>query len=81
MKALDKLFPPIGGIAPPYNPAPHYEEKRDYFAASALTGMQIWDAVLNNKSAQFSAGNGGVKLLAETAYLVADAMMEARSKK
>ena len=49
---------------------------RDYFAAQALTGAQIWDAVLNGKEAQFS---GGVDKLAEVAYAVADAMMEKRN--
>ena len=29
---------------------------RDYFAAQALTGAQIWDAVINGKNAQFSQG-------------------------
>jgi hypothetical protein len=49
---------------------------RDYFAAQALTGAQIWDAVLNGKEAsQFS---GGVDKLAEVAYAVADAMLKAR---
>jgi len=48
---------------------------RDYFAAQALTGAQIWDAVLNGKNAQFS---GGVEKLAEAAYAVADAMLKAR---
>ena len=48
---------------------------RDYFAAQALTGAQIWDAVLNGKNAQFS---GGVEKLAEAAYAVADAMLKER---
>ena len=48
---------------------------RDYFAAQALTGAQIWDAVLNGKNSQFIAG---VENLAEVAYAVADAMMKAR---
>jgi hypothetical protein len=49
---------------------------RDYFAAQALTGAQIWDAVLNGKeSSQFC---GGVDKLAEVAYAVADAMLKAR---
>jgi hypothetical protein len=51
---------------------------RDYFAAQAMTGAQIWDAVLNGKNAQLA--NGGVKLLAEISYAVADAMLEAREK-
>ena len=29
---------------------------RDYFAAQAMTGAQIWDAVINGKNAQFSQG-------------------------
>jgi len=49
---------------------------RDYFAAQALTGAQIWDAVINGKNAQFSAGT---EKLAEVAYAVADAMLEARN--
>ena len=48
---------------------------RDYFAAQALTGAQVWDAVLNGKNSQFIAG---VENLAEVAYAVADAMMKAR---
>jgi hypothetical protein len=48
---------------------------RDYFAAQALTGAQIWDAVLNGENAQFC---GGVDKLAEVAYSVADAMLSAR---
>ncbi len=49
---------------------------RDYFAAQAMTGAQIWDAVLNGKNAQFS---GGVNQLAEVAYAIADAMLEVRN--
>ena len=48
---------------------------RDYFAAQALTGAQIWDAVINGKNAKFSAGT---EKLAEVAYAVADEMMKAR---
>ena len=49
---------------------------RDYFAAQALTGAQIWDAVLNGKeTTQFA---GGVNKLAEVAYAVADAMLKER---
>jgi hypothetical protein len=48
---------------------------RDYFAAQALTGAQIWDAVINGKNAQFSAST---EKLAEVAYEIADAMLEAR---
>jgi hypothetical protein len=48
---------------------------RDYFAAQALTGAQIWDAVINGKNAQFSSG---VEKLAKAAYAVADAMLKAR---
>ena len=50
---------------------------RDYFAAQALTGAQIWDAVINGKNAQFSAGT---EKLAEVAYAVADAMLKARQQ-
>ena len=50
---------------------------RDYFAAQALTGAQIWDAVLNGKNAQL-AQQDGVHKLAEVAYAVADAMLKAR---
>jgi len=51
---------------------------RDYFAAQALTGAQIWDAVLNGKEAtQFA---GGVDKLAEVAYAVADAMLKVRAR-
>ena len=48
---------------------------RDYMAAQAMTGAQVWDAVINGKNAQFSAGT---EKLAEVAYAVADAMMKAR---
>jgi hypothetical protein len=48
---------------------------RDYFAAQALTGAQIWDAVINGQNAQFSQGT---EKLAEVAYAVADAMLAAR---
>jgi hypothetical protein len=51
---------------------------RDYFAAQAMTGAQIWDAVLNGRNSQF-IGNGP-KMLAEVAYAVADEMMKAREK-
>jgi hypothetical protein len=49
---------------------------RDYFAAQALTGAQIWDAVLNGRNSVLAAN--GVDSLAEVAYAVADAMMKAR---
>jgi hypothetical protein len=49
---------------------------RDHFAAQALTGAQIWDAVLNGKNSVFV--NDGVDKLAEIAYAVADAMLKAR---
>ena len=49
---------------------------RDYFAAQALTGAQVWDAVLNGKNAVLA--NGGTDKLAEIAYAVADAMLEVR---
>ena len=48
---------------------------RDYFAAQAMTGAQIWDAVLNGQNSPFI---GGVEKLAEVAYAVADAMLKAR---
>lgn len=49
---------------------------RDYFAAQAMTGAQIWDAVLNGTNPVFS-GDGPAKI-AEVAYAIADAMMKAR---
>ena len=56
--------------------ASHGMSLRDYFAAKALTGAQIWDAVLNGKeNTQFA---NGVDNLAEVAYAVADAMLKAR---
>lgn len=51
---------------------------RDYFAAQAMTGAQIWDAVLNGRNPNFE-GNGPAKL-AEVAYAIADAMMKARGE-
>jgi hypothetical protein len=53
---------------------------RDYFAAQALTGAQIWDAVLNGKDSNFLGSRGGVNLLAEISYAVADAMLKERTK-
>lgn len=52
---------------------------RDYFAAQALTGAQIWDAVLNGRNPVFEGSDGPIKL-AEVAYAVADAMMKARGQ-
>lgn len=52
---------------------------RDYFAAQAMTGAQIWDAVLNGKNAQLSQQDG-VNKLAEVAYAVADSMLKAREQ-
>lgn len=49
---------------------------RDYFAAQAMTGAQIWDAVLNGKNT-ILAGDGPRKL-AEISYAIADAMMKER---
>ena len=51
---------------------------RDYFAAQALTGAQIWDAVLNGKNSVLAGG--GTDTLAEIAYAVADAMLKARKE-
>lgn len=48
---------------------------RDYFAAQAMTGAQIWDAVLNGEKPVFS---NGIDELAKVSYLIADAMMKAR---
>jgi hypothetical protein len=53
---------------------------RDYFAAQAMTGAQIWDAVLNGTHPVFEGSDGPTKL-AEVAYAVADAMMKARELK
>ena len=62
-------------------PNPHRTDElgmtlRDYFAAQALTGAQIWDAVINGKNAQFTA----VEKLAAVAYEIADAMIKARGE-
>lgn len=65
---------PTGTGVTPYNPG---MTLRDYFAAQAMTGAQVWDAVINGKNAQFSAGT---EKLAEVAYAVADAMLAAREK-
>ena len=51
---------------------------RDYFAAQALTGAQIWDAVLNGQNSVLA--RDGVNRLAEVTYAVADAMMKAREE-
>lgn len=50
---------------------------RDYFAAQAMTGAQIWDAVLNGEKPVFS---NGIDELAKVSYLIADAMVKAREK-
>lgn len=50
---------------------------RDYFAAQALTGAQIWDAILNGTNPVF---DGSTTKLAEAAYAIADAMMKARGQ-
>jgi hypothetical protein len=67
-----------GGPAVPLFAATGYAGMtlRDYFAAQALTGAQIWDAVLNGQEATQFAGN--VEKLGEVAYAVADAMLKAR---
>jgi hypothetical protein len=70
-----------GGTAFPTNDNPTFSASegmtlRDYFAAQAMTGAQIWDAVLNGKNAHFK---GDVKSLAEVSYAVADAMLQARN--
>jgi hypothetical protein len=49
---------------------------RDYFAAQALTGIQMWDAILNGKNSVLA--ENGVNELAKISYAVADAMMKAR---
>lgn len=75
-----KAFPRPASEAHQHGVHPHQEgmDLRDYFAAQAMTGAQIWDAVLNGKNSQF-VGNGP-KMLAEVAYAVADEMMKAREK-
>jgi hypothetical protein len=71
--------PPIPAFPQPNHPPTWAGGKgmtlRDYFAAQAMTGAQVWDAVINGKNAQFSAGT---EKLAEVAYAVADAMLKAR---
>ena len=59
----------------------HYEhgmDLRDYFAAQAMTGAQIWDAVLNGKNSGFVGD--GPRQLAKVAYAIADEMMKARGQ-
>lgn len=70
----------VGGAAFPTPHDPLYlgMSLRDYFAAQALTGAQIWDAVLNGKEKTQFANN--VDRLGEVAYAVADAMLKARNK-
>jgi hypothetical protein len=51
---------------------------RDYFAAQALTGAQIWDAVINGKNSVLAGDSA--KTLSEVAYAIADAMMKAREQ-
>ncbi len=48
---------------------------RDYFAAASL------NALLNDDLAQYSEDKQGAKLIAEAAYVVADAMINARGLK
>lgn len=52
---------------------------RDYFAAQALNGAQVWDAVLNGKNSEFIGK--GPEMLAKVAYAIADEMMKARDAK
>lgn len=66
-----------GGPAFPFGTAFAGMTLRDYFAAQALTGAQVWDAVLNGKNAMLAGG--GTDKLAEIAYAVADAMLKARN--
>ena len=48
---------------------------RDYFAAQALTGLQLWDAILNGKNTGLTP-----PIMAEISYVVADAMLAERNK-
>ena len=77
MKYSQSAFPYILNLKDGSSVVSNGMTLRDYFAAQALTGAQIWDAVINGKNAQFSSG---VEKLAEAAYAVADAMLAAREK-
>lgn len=75
MKYSQSAFPYILNLKDGSSVVSNGMTLRDYFAAQALTGAQIWDAVINGKNAQFS---DGTEKLAEVAYAVADAMLKAR---
>ena len=52
---------------------------RDYFAASVLNGILMWDATMNQKNGDpYFIGEDAAKKLARHAYSTADAMLEAR---
>ena len=54
---------------------------RDYFAAAALTGLQQWDALMNQPGGQSAfLGSEGINKMATVAYKVADAMLNARAQ-
>jgi len=52
---------------------------RDYFAAKAMQGMTTWDLKTMHKLAN-DFGEEPLDYLANNAYAIADAMMEARKK-
>ena len=52
---------------------------RDDLAMAAMTGGQLWDAIINGKHSVFARGDGAEKL-AELAYAIADAALIERDK-
>lgn len=52
---------------------------RDYFAAQALTGILLWDALINQRGKSYYEGEGGDTKMASVAYAIADAMLAERS--
>ena len=53
---------------------------RDYFAAKAMAGILVWDAIMNQKNGHPTyIGEGSAQRLAEHSYHTADAMLKARN--
>lgn len=52
---------------------------RDRFALESISGLLTWDATVSTGNPRY-AGVEGAKLLAKSAYAIADAMIEERTK-
>ena len=78
MKSLDKLFPPIGAFAPPFNPTAYDNAMRDQFAFVIFP--HVYNQMINLFSDDVEFYDKCEDIACAT-YDLADAMMEARSKK